>query len=365
MDPRDAVLLVRALVDGPDGLAGALGARPDLDLGGLVPFVRHHRLAAFVAPGLAAPAAAARGGAAALAALAPDLATAAARADAVARQTAEAVDDLTAAGVEVLVLKGVVFGARYYGDPARRWQRDVDLLVREADVPEAMARLAALGYAPEEGRIGAGAVRRGFRRGPDALDLHWNLRRRSRRQTPAEAFFRAPTPVVVGGRTLRTLDDDLTLTFQLLALCGDLRRGGARARHLLDLHLALRVLEPGRDPEGFLRRREAQGLGPACANTLAVLLGAWPVAGDLPGVVAAVERRRPVLRDAAEALAVAFRPPDHPANEAWFQRAYPYDGWGAVARALTRDLGFTVRRALRPRFRVPPDPPGVPPPRPR
>ena len=380
MDYLACARLVRALADGPDaflaalagdpaaaptgGTAGSATAASAFDAAAFLAFARTHRLVAWVAPALGDPRVAARVPLEVHEAVATEAAAARARTDDVVGETFEAVDALEAAGVETRVLKGVGFGTRLYGDLTRRYQRDVDVLVRPADVDRAVAAIEALGYAKEEARIGAGAVRRGFRRGKAALDLHWNLRRRSRRQIDTDALFRAPVRFEVRGRTLSTLDDEATLTFLLLALVGDLRRGGCRARHLLDLHLALRTLGPGRDPDAFLARREAQGLGGPCVNVLAVFLGVWGVAGALPAVVRAVEarRRQVVVADAAEALAVVTRPPDDPANETWFRRAYPYDRFGAWARALTVDLPWTLRRRFTRPFTVPPDarPAGAP-----
>ena len=350
-----AVRLVRALADGTDRFAATVAADPAFDPAALVTFARAHRLVAWIVPGLAVPKVAARLPDDVTRRFDDEVAVARARTREVVTETRELVDALEGVGIPTRLLKGLAFGVRLYGDVARRYQRDVDVLVPPADAARAVDVIERLGYVPEEGRIGTGAVRRGFRRDRAAVDLHWNLRRRSRRQIAAARLFDRPVPVVVGDRTYATLDDETTLTFLLLAMCGDLRRGGCRARHLLDLHLALRAFVPRLDPEAFLARRRAQGLEAPCVNVLAVFLGVWDVADELPTVVEAVHRRRRqvVVRDAKEALAVVARPADDPRNERWFQRAYPYDGFGAWARRLTVDLPFTVTRALRPAFAVP------------
>jgi hypothetical protein len=347
--------LVRAMADGTEAFAAAVARASSFDAAGLVAFARAHRLVAWIAPGLAVPSVSARVPDAVARLLADEVAVARTRTGEVVAETRELVDALEGVGIPTRVLKGLAFGVRFYGDVARRYQRDVDVLVPPADAGRAVDVVGRLGYVPEEARVGEGAVRRGFRRGQAAVDVHWNLRRRSRRRIDPARLFDRPVPVVVGDRTYATLDDEATLTFLLLAICGDLRRGGCRARHLLDLHLALHSVVPRLDLDGFLARRRAQGLEPPCLNVLAVFLGAWDVAEELPSVVAAVERRRRqvVVRDAAEALEVVARPADDPRNERWFQRAYPYDGFGAWARRLTVDLPFTVARALRPSFAVP------------
>jgi hypothetical protein len=53
---------------------------------------------------------------------------------------------LRAGGIEYLLLKGPVLAATVYADPATRTMIDLDLLVREADLPRAVAALATIGY---------------------------------------------------------------------------------------------------------------------------------------------------------------------------------------------------------------------------
>jgi hypothetical protein len=347
--------LIRAMADGVDAFARAVGATAGFDAARFLEFVRVHRLVAWIAPGCAHPDVASRLTPSQRDALEGERVVALARAEEVVEETFEAVEALETAGIEVRALKGVVHATRFYGDVTRRFQRDVDVLVRPADFERAFATIERLGYRRDEGRIGDGAVRWGFRRGRASLDLHRGLRRRARRRIDVERLFDAPVPCHVRGRALSTLSDDFTLTFLLLAMCGDLERGGCRARHLLDLHLALRTLPV--DPDAFLARRAAQGLEAPCVNALAVFLGVFGATEASEGAARAVERRRRriVVADAAEAVAVASRGADDPANRRWFQRAYPYDELAAWARRLTVDLPWAVARRFRRGFEVPRD----------
>lgn len=54
---------------------------------------------------------------------------------------------LNAAGIPYLLLKGPVLAAMVYADPATRTMLDLDLLVRDADLPRAVSALQTLGYA--------------------------------------------------------------------------------------------------------------------------------------------------------------------------------------------------------------------------
>jgi hypothetical protein len=222
----------------------------------------------------------------------------------------------------------------------------VDLLVRERDVEPAIAALRAVGYEREPNRIGGGAVRLGLVRGPSAVDLHWNLRRRARRRMPEEALWADTAPFGFEGRSFATLGDDATLTFLLIALCGDLRRGATGVRHFLDLHLVLRALEPTVDWEGFFAARARQALEKPCVNAVALHLALWEAAGSLPRLAAAVDARRRLVEISGtdEAFALARAPRGGPETVRWYRRAFPYDGLADWGRRWTLDLPRTLSR---------------------
>lgn len=95
---------------------------------------------------------------------------------------------LAARGVPVALLKGAATGRTVYGSPAARLVNDLDLLVPAADVEEARAAVAALGYTAH-GPLGSGRLGRWQRRyrceiqmvcaRPDRrgllVELHWSL----------------------------------------------------------------------------------------------------------------------------------------------------------------------------------------------
>jgi hypothetical protein len=263
-------------------------------------------------------------------------------------ETLEVQDALARAGLACRHLKGVSFGRRFFGDPRRRHQRDVDVLVRAADRDAALAALEGIGYVREPGAISEGVVRWGLRRAYAAVDLHWNLRRRARRRVDADDLFADPVRFELDGRTLETVSDDATLVFLLLSLCGDLRRGACGVRHLLDLHLALRALAPDLDPEDFFARRARQRLLMPCVNMLAVFFALWRAAAEFPALAESLLRRRQLvqIRGADEALALLTANGDAEAGRRWFRRAYPYDAFDGWARSLTIDLPFTLSRWL-------------------
>jgi hypothetical protein len=61
-------------------------------------------------------------------------------------QLAEVIDALAANGIDALPYKGPILALQAYGDPAVRESRDLDLLIRQDDLWNALAVLGRLGY---------------------------------------------------------------------------------------------------------------------------------------------------------------------------------------------------------------------------
>lgn len=58
-------------------------------------------------------------------------------------------EDFSRAGIEVIPVKGPVMSQLAYGDPALRSFGDLDLLLRQRDIPVAIQRMLALGFDPD------------------------------------------------------------------------------------------------------------------------------------------------------------------------------------------------------------------------
>lgn len=338
---------VRALADGEEPFLAALERR-ELDVRPYADALERQRLLAWVEPAVLSAEGRRRLPAALVAAVETGSDARRRRHAEVLAETLEVEDVLARAGLACRHLKGVSFGRRFYDDPRRRHQRDVDVLVRGTSRDAALAALEAVGYVREPGVITEGVVRWGLRRGYAAVDLHWNLRRRARRRVDADDLFADPVRFEVDRRALATVSDDATLVFLLLSLCGDLRRGACGIRHLLDLHLVLRGLAPTFDAEAFFARRARQRLLMPCVNVLAVFFALWRAAPEFPALAESLLRRRQLvrIRGADEALALLSANGDGDVGRRWFRRAYPYDAFDGWARSLTIDLGFTLSRWL-------------------
>ena len=356
MEPGFLVSSVRALADGEAAFLSAVEAAERLDGSAYAALLQHHRLMPWVEPAVLSEAGRRRLPPTLVAAVEVGREMRRRRHDDVIAETLEVQDAFERAGIACRHLKGVSFGRRFFGDTRRRHQRDVDVLVRARDRDGALQALEQIGYAREPGQISEGVVRWGMTRGYAAVDVHWNLRRRARRRVDGEDLLADPVRFELGARMLETLSDDATLSFLLLSLCGDLRRGACRIRHLLDLHLVLRGLAPALDAEAFLARRAGQQLVMPCVNVLAVFLALWRAEAEFPDLTAAILRRRRLvqIRGTDDALGLLMASGDRTESRKWFRRAYPYDVFDTWARRLTVDLPHTLSRVLPSRrFRLP------------
>jgi hypothetical protein len=129
-------------------------------------------------------------------------------------------DLLCPSSIEFAVVKGPVLAQRAYGDPAARSYSDLDLLVRSADIPRAVALLAAAGY---ESRIPVEAIRAGkipgqyFFRGPRTntiVELHTEKTLRYfPLPLPIEKYFQRRTSLLLDGQLLPalSLEDEFVL----------------------------------------------------------------------------------------------------------------------------------------------------------
>jgi Uncharacterised nucleotidyltransferase len=114
--------------------------------------------------------------------------------------------------IECVVVKGPVLSLRAYGQPALRQYADLDLLLRQKDIPCAAEILVAAGY---DSRISAEAIRSGkipgeyrFRRQDSKIILELHTERTLRYfplPLPIEKYFHSKTAVFLDGRLVPAL----------------------------------------------------------------------------------------------------------------------------------------------------------------
>jgi hypothetical protein len=247
-------------------------------------------------------------------------------------------------GVPAVALKGPALAVRLYGDLALRPCRDLDLLLRPADVPRAVRLLADRGYAPEPPAL-TPAQQRAFVRSQchvalgrgdgDIVELHWDL---------APPAFPAPLhperlrtrldTVTLGGSRVPTLaPDDL-----LLFLCAHgAKHGWRRLAWLCDVG---RFLAAHQELDWPALAARAQTAGAERLLLLALLLAAELLDAPVPAPLLARGRSsRPV-----RALAAAVQ------RRLWAVPWQDLEGWQAQwfrvrARERWRDALRVARAA--------------------
>jgi hypothetical protein len=238
-------------------------------------------------------------------------------------------------GIEHLVLKGLPVAHRWYGGSGARFTWDLDVLVREADVPRALHTLHHLGFAPPTGtRRLTRVVRRvahalECRRADGlSLDLHWAFRRLPGVQFDAERVFAGRQMVEVSGQALPVPADEDTLTQVLLGIAADVDRSRCRLRALWDAYVILRE-RPAASWAPYLAARRADGSAGLVAAALSLVVSLLDPA-DASAVMPAL-RTAPVppraRLHADHAAAIWSRPPNALRGHLDFAAWQPLPTW--------------------------------------
>jgi hypothetical protein len=358
--------VVRSLAEGPEAFWATLEAMPDFDGGAFAAFATENLLHCWLLPVLGDDRARHVFPQRFLADAAARQALSWLRDHGLAAASKDVAAAFSTAGVECLFLKGLLFAERFYDDPARRHQVDVDVLVPPSQLDTALEALGGAGFDVtldlESGQPMSERLQHirepGRRRVPHAVgvgrdgvavDLHWCLRSRGLSSWMERGLWAARVPSSVAGTPVQTASDEHTLTFLLLSICGDVLRGVCRAKHFLDLYLMLRAVERDVDWEVFFESRARENLLRLCVNVLAVFIIVWDCRSEFPQLAGALERRRHLveLRDEEEAVTLLERIPGNAENRVWRRRVHPRSRWRGLASRLTVDMPRTLSR-LRP-----------------
>ena len=265
---------------------------------------------------------------------------------------------LDASGVPVVLLKGPCFAERLYGGCDRRPMHDLDLLVPARGFGRARRALEQLGYVPG----GYDAHSRTLQRGDIAIDLHRSVRRAPAFRLDETQLWSALVETTVGGLPARTLSDDWTLVFLLMAAFEDLGQGSAKLKQLLDLALLLEHVDAVTDWEAFFDRRRQQALLEVAVNVLAVVEAVFEGRTAWPRLSAALRARRDLVVEGRRdvLLALVCAPRKDAASLAWFARVYPgrmalYLAWfwyGGFPENLSRFSWRRLARSVQVAFRA-------------
>ncbi|HEX5138382.1 MAG TPA: nucleotidyltransferase family protein, partial [Planctomycetota bacterium] len=206
----------------------------------------------------------------------------------------EILDAFRAAGVRCLLLKGLGLGARHYGGLDRRATRDLDLLVRDADLRSAERALEGIGFRRASiVPLRALALRFthafDYVRGDLTVDLHWTLARHPSFHFDLEGLGGRSEACSLGGVDVQIPCAEDALALAAIGAFRDIQRGAFRARALADLY---RIAASCGDLAPFLARCRADGTRRIAANVFALLLHALDARAALPAVAAIVDAAR-------------------------------------------------------------------------
>jgi uncharacterized protein YegL len=229
------------------------------------------------------------------------------------RTTLPVLEGLARAGIPAVVLKGGGVIARTPEAIRRRSIRDLDLLVRTADVPAAVAVLLAEGFRPVTGRIPGRSRAKAFDKAGPAnphaperieIDLHHRALHLGHRGRFDDDLVDRSLPADLLGRPVRVL----AAVDEALVAIGQALQGDANPGHFWigDALAALR--SPGFDAAAFWERARLRRFDTHAAVVLAWLDQQF---GLPPGILAARPPARGWLArrlDQAELRAMA-RPP--------------------------------------------------------
>ncbi len=254
---------------------------------------------------------------------------------------------LAAAGIPFLTLKGLYLGQRFFGDTDRRFMWDVDILVQPQHLDQAVQALAEAGLYPAAGpqldprsRVwGIHAIE--VRGEAGAVDVHHAIRRLPGIQFDTRQMWENSQTFTVAGAHYRTLSDLDTLLTVAVGLGADIQTGHHNLRKIWDLYMILRTLDPETDWEAFFAQRRIERSLTLVANVLSFCLLLLDARGDCPGLSQALERHRKLLLVATpeQAFTVYSLPRQHLANRLLFSRLLPvsllryWAGWSLTLPA--------------------------------
>ena len=212
---------------------------------------------------------------------------------------------LDEAGIAFILLKGSALRAERQG-LAGRFQCDVDVLVRRADLERAEALLLEMGFLLDESflsrdRLLSEHFHLGLQRRGATIELHWDVDSLPSPAGFVERLWERSREVEIDGRPCRVLSPEHQLLFGCLHLSRHAFLGGLR--WLADLRLLLPV--PDDVCDRFVEEARAWPRRAVYSPLWLLALHRVPGSEKLPEGLEAGAAERPILRRLLTALLVA------------------------------------------------------------
>ncbi len=254
---------------------------------------------------------------------------------------------LKAAGIDAIAFKGPVLAATAYGSIDLRQFVDLDILVRQSDLPRIAEILTAEGYlSPHTRREGLAT---GYFQesedaffaagGTGAIDVHWKITPRTFRFAPDEEFFwrRAQAVELDFGSVTAIAPEDLLLFICVHAA----KHGWVHLGSICDVAETIRA-RPAIDLMAILN--QATTLGSRRIFLTGIYLAHELVDAPIPDDVLAIARNDRTVRELAKHIATQLF------NGA-SQRDAHFDPWAVPLRSIEGPrarMRYVVRRMLAP-----------------
>ncbi|RPI14474.1 MAG: hypothetical protein EHM65_04610 [Acidobacteriales bacterium] len=207
-----------------------------------------------------------------------------------------------AAGEPLIILKGPLFGLRYYGHIGWRSTGDIDVLVREPGGVRRGHELAeSCGFRRRSLVLGNERLMTRFihhfeyEKGHLRLDLHWALRRHSSLRIDHGRVWETAVTMHALGQEAVVPGDEYALLLHLIGLLDDIQCGRGVLRSIIDVYYLLRKVEEHWDWAAFFGRRREEGTERASVQAIGLVLDSL-AAGELPVLRDEIGRRRRLVR---------------------------------------------------------------------
>jgi hypothetical protein len=256
-------------------------------------------------------------------------------------------------GIEVIVLKGVPLADRYWGGIDRRFVWDMDLLIKPADLGQAIRLINTAGFTPSSGHFLPRSIAMRlthaveFTKDTTSLDLHWAFRRRPGFSIDYQGVWQRAATWHYDGIDYSVPAAEDSLLVMLLGIAQDAERGHCTYRKLWDVYLWLQV-EQDMDWEAFYLRCTNEGVAVLCLNMLVLTLLALDSEAEFPKLHDFLDQRHDSIScTAANVEMVLGRSRQHLGNRLWFARLQAVPAWLYLCWwTLTAPMRYLLGRSI-------------------
>jgi hypothetical protein len=186
-------------------------------------------------------------------------------------------EQLEAAQIPAIPLKGTVFAEKYFGHLGARATSDIDLLVQPCDLQRAITCVRELGYSYEQERIPS-HFHWSYSKEivgspiPLTIELHWDLLKENTSNLSMEQFWKQATPMG-SYRYIKELSD--YHTFYMICLHG-WRHNLSSLKYFIDIIQLIHVVQDGCRYETLFKDAHVHKTLKRITRTLAIVYHQFP-----------------------------------------------------------------------------------------